>query len=171
PGDVIGLVNATALRVGDTLYAGKPAVRFPGLPQFAPAHFAVATPADLSKAKQFRKGIDQLGAEGVVQLLTSDLRGDGAPVLAAVGPMQFEVATHRMVHEFNAPVKLDRLPYSAVRKLGDSSQRALVDAGRRSEVLDRADGTELAVFEEEMSLRILLRRDISSSNKIGRAHV
>ncbi|KID32297.1 peptide chain release factor 3 [Prauserella rugosa] len=157
PGDVIGLVNATALRVGDTLYAGKPAVRFPGLPQFAPAHFAVATPADLSKAKQFRKGIDQLGAEGVVQLLTSDLRGDGAPVLAAVGPMQFEVATHRMEHEFNAPVKLDRLPYSAVRKLGDSSQRALVDAGRRSEVLDRADGTELAVFEDEMSLRILLR--------------
>lgn len=157
PGDVIGLVNATALRVGDTLYSGKPAVRFPGLPQFAPAHFAVATPSDLSKAKQFRKGIDQLGAEGVVQLLTSDLRGDGAPVLAAVGPMQFEVATHRMEHEFNAPVKLNRLPYSAVRKLGNSSQRNIVDAGRRSEVLDRADGTELAVFEDEMSLRILLR--------------
>ncbi|MCR3720090.1 MULTISPECIES: peptide chain release factor 3 [Prauserella salsuginis group] len=157
PGDVIGLVNATALRVGDTLYSGKPAVRFPGLPQFAPAHFAVATPSDLSKAKQFRKGIDQLAAEGVVQLLTSDLRGEGAPVLAAVGPMQFEVATHRMEHEFNAPVKLDRLSYSAVRKLGDSSQRGIVDAGRRSEVLDRADGTELAVFEDEMSMRILLR--------------
>ncbi|WP_253865271.1 peptide chain release factor 3 [Prauserella halophila] len=157
PGDVVGLVNATALRVGDTLYSGKPAVRFPGLPQFAPAHFAVATPSDLSKAKQFRKGVDQLGAEGVVQLLTSDLRGDGAPVLAAVGPMQFEVASHRLEHEFSCPVKLDRLPYSAVRKLGDSSQRKIVDAGRRSEVLDRADGTELAVFEDEMSLRILLR--------------
>ncbi|MCP2253830.1 peptide chain release factor 3 [Prauserella aidingensis] len=158
PGDVIGLVNATALRVGDTLYSGKPAVRFPGLPQFAPAHFAVAQPADLSRSKQFRKGVDQLAAEGVVQLLRSDLRGDASPVFAAVGPMQFEVASHRLEHEFSCPAVLDRLPYSAVRKLGDSSQRSIVDAGRRSEVLDRADGTELALFEDEMSMRVMLRQ-------------
>ncbi|WP_298176770.1 peptide chain release factor 3 [Saccharomonospora sp.] len=158
PGDVIGLVNASALRVGDTLYSGRPAVRFPGLPSFAPAHFAVARPADLSKSKQFRKGVEQLGSEGVVQILTSDLRGDAAPVFAAVGPMQFEVAAHRMEHEFNSPVKLDRLPYSTVRRLVDPAQRALVDAGRSSEVLTRADGTDLALFADDMSMRILLRR-------------
>ncbi|TLW93586.1 peptide chain release factor 3 [Saccharomonospora piscinae] len=158
PGDVVGLVNATALRVGDTLYAGKPAVRFPGLPSFAPAHFAVARPADLSKAKQFRKGVEQLSSEGVVQVLTSDLRGDAAPVFAAVGPMQFEVAAHRMRHEFHSPVKLDRLPYSTVRRLGDPAQRALVDAGRSSEVLTRADGTDLALFEDDISMRVLQRR-------------
>ncbi|EHR59223.1 peptide chain release factor 3 [Saccharomonospora cyanea] len=158
PGDVIGLVNASALRVGDTLYAGKPAVRFPGLPSFAPAHFAVARPSDLSKAKQFRKGVEQLSSEGVVQLLTSDLRGDAAPVFAAVGPMQFEVAAHRMEYEFNSPVKLDRLPYSTVRRLADPAQRALVDAGRNSEVLTRADGTDLALFADDMSMRLLLRR-------------
>ncbi|EIE97223.1 peptide chain release factor 3 [Saccharomonospora glauca K62] len=158
PGDVIGLVNASALRVGDTLYSGKPAVRFPGLPSFAPAHFAVARPADLSKAKQFRKGVEQLSSEGVVQLLTSDSRGDAAPVFAAVGPMQFEVAAHRMEHEFNSPVKLDRLPYSTVRRLVDPAQRALVDAGRNSEVLTRADGTDLALFVDDMSMRLLLRR-------------
>ncbi|MEU6641235.1 peptide chain release factor 3 [Saccharomonospora sp. NPDC046836] len=158
PGDVIGLVNASALRVGDTLYAGKPAVRFPGLPSFAPAHFAVARPADLSRAKQFRKGVDQLASEGVVQLLKSDLRGDAAPVFAAVGPMQFEVAAHRLEHEFSVRVRLDRLPYSAVRRLGDPAQRALVDSGRRSEVLTRSDGADLALFEDEMAMRILLRQ-------------
>ncbi|MEU3273926.1 peptide chain release factor 3 [Saccharomonospora sp. NPDC006951] len=158
PGDVIGLVNASALRVGDTLYSGKPAVRFPGLPSFAPAFFAVARPADLSRAKQFRKGVEQLSSEGVVQLLRSDLRGDAAPVFAAVGPMQFEVAAHRLEHEFSSPVRLDRLSYSAVRKLGDSRQRNLVDSGRRSEVLTRTDGTELALFEDEMAMRILLRQ-------------
>ena len=47
--------------------------------------------------------------EGVVQVLRSDLRGDQAPVLAAVGPMQFEVVEHRMEHEFSAPVDLERL--------------------------------------------------------------
>jgi peptide chain release factor 3 len=52
PGDVIGLVNATALRVGDTLYLGDH-VEFPAIPQFAPEHFAVARAADTSRHKAF----------------------------------------------------------------------------------------------------------------------
>ena len=51
---------------------------------------------DPSKHKQFRRGIEQLEQESVVQVLRSDRRGDQAPVLAAVVPMQFEVATHPM---------------------------------------------------------------------------
>jgi peptide chain release factor 3 len=158
PGDVVGLVNATALRVGDTLHAGQPPVRFPGLPSFAPAYFAVAQPADLGRAKQFRKGVEQLGAEGVVQVLRSNQRGDATPVFAAVGPMQFEVASHRMASEFASPVRLEHLPYHAVRRLADPRQRSLVDSGRRSEVLTRVDGAELALFAEEMDLRLMLRR-------------
>ncbi|PRX49338.1 peptide chain release factor 3 (bRF-3) [Prauserella shujinwangii] len=158
PGDVIGLVNASALRVGDTLYADKPPVRFPGLPSFAPAHFATARPVDLSRAKQFRRGVEQLESEGVVQVLRSDLRGDAVPVFAAVGPMQFDVAAHRLEHEFGCTVRLDRLPYHTVRKLGDPAQRPLIDAGHRSEVLTRTDGTELALFDDDMALRILQRR-------------
>ena len=105
PGDVIGLVNAASLGIGDTLYVDEP-VRFPPLPSFAPEHFAVARAKDSGRYKQFRRGITQLEQEGVVQVLRSELRGDQAPVLAAVGPMQFEVATHRMTHEFNAPIHL-----------------------------------------------------------------
>src|SRR5690606_2437294 len=41
PGDVIALVNAQSLRVGDTLYEG-PKVEFPPIPSFAPEHFVVA---------------------------------------------------------------------------------------------------------------------------------
>ncbi|WET76940.1 peptide chain release factor 3 [Amycolatopsis sp. QT-25] len=157
PGDVIGLVNATALRVGDTLYSGKPAVRFPGLPSFAPAHFAVARPTDLGRAKQFRKGVEQLGAEGVVQVLRSDLRGDAAPVFAAVGPMQFEVAAHRMDAEFGSPIRLEHLSYQVARRLADPSQRALVDKGRNSEILTRLDGADLALFADELALRLMVR--------------
>jgi peptide chain release factor 3 len=157
PGDVIGLVNATALRVGDTLYSGKPPVRFPGLPSFAPAFFTVARPADLGRAKQFRKGIEQLGSEGVVQVLRSDRRGDAAPVLAAVGPLQFEVAAHRLDTEFGAPAALERLPYTVARRLDDHAQRTLVDTGRRSEVLTRTDGTDLALFIDQHALGVTLR--------------
>jgi peptide chain release factor 3 len=68
PGDIIGLVNAGDLRIGDTIYAGKK-VEFPGVPRFAPEVFASARPLDRSKIKQFRKGIEQLDQEGVVQVL------------------------------------------------------------------------------------------------------
>lgn len=75
-------------------------------------YFAVAGAADTGRFKQFRKGITQLEQEGVAQVLRSDLRGDAAPILAAVGPLQFEVASHRLEHEFGSPVRLERLAYS-----------------------------------------------------------
>jgi peptide chain release factor 3 len=157
PGDVVGLVNANALRVGDTLHSGKPPVRYPGLPSFAPSHFSVARPADLGRAKQFRKGIEQLGSEGVVQVLRSDRRGDAAPVLAAVGPMQFEVAAHRLDTEFGARAAFERLPYTIARRLDDPAQRNLIDSGRRGEVLTRADGTDLALFIDQHALGVTVR--------------
>jgi len=157
PGDVIGLINASALRVGDTLHAGKPAVRFPGLPSFAPEHFAVGRLTDLSRAKQFRKGVEQLAQEGVVQVLTSDRRGDGVPIFGAVGPMQFEVAVHRLLAEFGCVVKMDHLPYTLVRRMPDPKQRATVNLGNRGEFLTRADGAELVVFNDQTALNVTVR--------------
>src|SRR5690606_29040991 len=60
PGDIVGLVNASALRPGDTLHADGAPVAFPPIPSFAPEHFAVVRTADTSKGKQFRRGIEQL---------------------------------------------------------------------------------------------------------------
>ena len=88
PGDVVGLVNASELYVGDSLYSkdglrGSDAVTFPSIPAFPPELIATAYPRDLSRSKQFKKGLDQLAREGVVQILH---RGDDpTPVLAAVG--------------------------------------------------------------------------------------
>src|SRR4028119_79317 len=120
PGDVVGLVNASALHVGDTLYAQQP-VAFPPLTTFAPEHFAVVRSLETAKHKQFRRGIAQLESEGVVQVLRSDRRGEQAPVFAVVGPMQFEVASHRMEHEFSAPVHLEPLPYTLAIRTDEAS--------------------------------------------------
>jgi len=144
PGDVVGLVNASALRVGDSLYVDEPVV-FPPIPSFAPEHFAVCRAQDTGRYKQFRRGIEQLEQEGVVQVLRSERRGDQAPVLAAVGPMQFEVAEARMAGEFTAPVRLDRLDYTLARRTTSQWRRAL-DAESGVEVLERGDGELLALF-------------------------
>jgi peptide chain release factor 3 len=156
PGDVVGLVNAAALRVGDTLYVDEP-VAFPPIPSFAPEHFAVCRAVDSSRYKQFRRGIEQLEQEGTVQVLRSDLRGDQAPVLAAVGPMQFEVAEHRMANEFGAPVRLDRLDYSLAR-LTDARWAKVLDAESGVEVLERSsDGALLALLGGAWRLQRVLR--------------
>ncbi|CQD07822.1 peptide chain release factor 3 [Mycolicibacterium conceptionense] len=144
PGDVIGLANAAALRPGDTLYRDIPVV-YPPIPSFSPEHFAVARGTDPSKHKQFRKGIEQLEQEGVVQVLRSDKRGDQAPVFAAVGPMQFEVAAHRMATELSAPISLENLPYQVARVVRPEDAE-YVNKQVSCEVLTRTDGVMLVLF-------------------------
>ncbi len=156
PGDVIGLVNATALRPGDTLYADVP-VAYPPIPSFAPEHFAVVRCKDAGKYKQFRRGIDQLDTEGVVQVLSSDLRGDQAPVLAAVGPLQFDVVLHRLEHEFGARSELSHLDYEIARLTDEAGTEALKGA-RGAEVLTRRlDGALLALFADKWRLNAIQR--------------
>src|SRR5699024_4008170 len=151
PGDVVGLVNASALRVGDSLYLDKK-VEFPCIPTFSPEHFMVIRAKDSSKYKQFRRGIEQLDHEGVIQVLRSDLRGDQAPVLGAVGPMQFEVAEDRMNNEFNAPCSLERLNFSLARRTTAECVPTL-SRERSVEVLHRSDGELLALFSDRWRLQ------------------
>ncbi len=156
PGDVIGLVNAGSLRAGDTLYS-EDAVAFPPIPSFAPEHFASVRAQDVSRYKQFARGISQLEQEGVVQVLRSDLRSSQAPVLAAVGPMQFEVVEHRMGGEFSSPVRLDRLDYSVARRVQPQDVVAL-NGERGVEVLTRGDGALLALFTDIWRVRSVERQ-------------
>jgi peptide chain release factor 3 len=147
PGDVIGLVNATDVKVGDSLWLDEP-VTYPAIPSFAPEHFRVARVRDTSRFKQFRRGIAQLDEEGVVQVLRDADLGDQAPVLAAVGPMQFDVAVYRLENEFKAPVALEPTAFRLARRTDEASAAQL--AGMRGvRLLSRADGTLLALFESQ----------------------
>jgi peptide chain release factor 3 len=157
PGDIVGLVNAGALRPGDTLYAAD-AVEFPAIPSFAPEHFAVVRGADAGTFKQFRKGIEQLDSEGVIQVLSSDLRGDQAPVLAAVGPLQFEVVTDRLENEFRSPVNLEPLGYSIARRTDAEGAAALAGQSEVEVLRRRADGVLLAVFSTKWRLETVRRK-------------
>jgi peptide chain release factor 3 len=145
PGDVVALVNAAGVQVGDTLYVDQP-VAFARLPEFAPEHFHVVRVRDTGRFKQFRRGITQLDEEGVVQVLRHHDQGDRVPMLAAVGPMQLEVAAWRLEHEFGAPAELSVTRFSVARRTDPESERAL-QALPGVEVWARADGTRYALFE------------------------
>ena len=144
PGDVIGLVNASGLRVGDSLYAGNAAVVFPPIPAFPPELIAPAHPKDLSRAQQVKKGLAQMEQEGVVQILH---RGDDpTPILAAVGIMQFDVLSHRMANEFGAAISLSGPHERTVRRTDEETAASLLALGG-IDVLRRGDGVLLAVFQ------------------------
>ncbi len=155
PGDVFGLVNANELRVGDAIYSDD-AVEFPPLPAFAPEHFMRARVKDTAKFKQFRKGIAQLDEEGAIQVLREADVGDQAPILAAVGPMQFEVASFRLESEFGAPCELTSTRFSIARQT-DEESRAELRKMQGVDVLERSDGALFALFESKYWMdRVLL---------------
>lgn len=157
PGDIVGLVNANALAPGHTLYTGPP-VEFAPIPSFAPEHFAMLNVRSAGKYKQFRRAIDQLDTEGVVQVLRNDARGDASPVLAAVGPMQFEVVTARMQAEFGVETTLNNLGYSVARQT-DAASAAELNRQRGVEVFTRSDGVILALFSDKWRLQYIEREN------------
>lgn len=153
PGDIVGLVNAGTLAPGDTIYAGRK-VQYPPMPQFAPEHFRTLRAKSLGKYKQFRKALDQLAAEGVVQILKNDARGDAAPVMAAVGPMQFEVMMARMDNEYNVETIAEPVPYSVARRTTPETAAELTKQ-RGCEVFTRTDGELIALFGDKWRLQFI----------------
>ncbi len=153
PGDVIGLINTSGLQIGDTLHAGKP-IAFPALPRFAPEVFATARPLDSSKFKQYRRGLQQLDEEGVVQVLRDPDMGDADPILAAVGQLQFEVLAHRLAHEFNAPTEILNADYQAIRITDKESAPRLREIGG-IRILRRSDDALVALFQSRYRLQRL----------------
>jgi peptide chain release factor 3 len=114
PGDVVGIPNNGSLGIGDTLYVGEP-VRFAPMPHFPPEHFALLRNSDLSKQKQFTKGLHQLEKEGGVQVFYNVNAFKREPILAVVGQLQFDVVQARLEMEYNVPTELERLPHTLAR--------------------------------------------------------
>ena len=156
PGDIVGLINAGDLTIGDTLSA-KGNVQFPPIPTFAPEHFKQAYNRDTSRYKQFRRGMEQLDEEGVIQVLRHPDRGDQQPVLAAVGPLQYEVAMQRLESEYGAKLELQPTSFTVARRT-DAAGAAALTGVRGCEVYSRADGTRMALFQSVHRLEAA-RRD------------
>ena len=75
-------------------------------------------------------------------------------MLAAVGPLQFEVAAYRMEHEFNAPVTLEHLrlldgALRTTRRRADRSPRSSASRSSRA-----TDGEHLALFPDRWRVHL-----------------
>jgi peptide chain release factor 3 len=116
PGDVIGLVGHDSFGIGDTLTT-DPQILYNEIPRFTPEAFSYLHNPNTAKFKQFRQGLDQLLQEGVIQALYLHNSAVKTPLLAAVGPLQFEVAQFRLENEYGAISRLEPAPWTVVRWL------------------------------------------------------
>ncbi|MFP5332241.1 MAG: peptide chain release factor 3 [Acidimicrobiia bacterium] len=155
PGDIVGLVNATDLLIGDTLSVDG-SVLYPPIPTFAPEFFRVARNLDTTRYKQFRKGMTQLNEEGVIQILRTEEGGEREPILAAVGEMQYEVALHRLTNEFGAEVLFESTPWNVARRT-DAAGAAVLAPIRGVEVAHRSSGVPVALFTNRHRLEAVER--------------
>jgi len=151
-GDILGVWDGGALRIGDTLVAG-PAFEFEGVPRFSPEHFVVATLDDPMKRKQLKIGLDQLSEEGAVQLFYDRLRLSRDPILGAVGVLQFEIIQHRLQAEYGVAASLRALPYRYARWVTGTpfDPNRFERPGRMTAVLDVED-RPLILFDSDWAL-------------------
>jgi peptide chain release factor 3 len=114
PGDVIGLVGHPEFGIGDTL-TEDPAIAYDPLPQFAAESFAYLHHSSPAQFKRFRAGLDHLLQEGAVQSFQIPDSATRAPLLGAVGPLQFEVLQYRLETEYGATTRLEPTPWKNLR--------------------------------------------------------
>ena len=127
PGDVIGLVGHDGFGIGDTLTT-DPKILYKEIPRFTPESFSYLHNPNTAKYKQFRQGLDQLLQEGVIQALYLRNSSIKTPLLAAVGPLQFEVVQFRLESEYGAESRLESAPWSVVRWLPTDIKEDDLDA-------------------------------------------
>ena len=153
PGDVIGLFDTGALRIGDTLVQGSPPFAFAELPRFSPEIFARLRAKDALKRKQLQKGLEQLGQEGAIQVFAQRGLGEKDPILGAVGALQLEVLQYRLLHEYGAEIILERLPYAVARWVsGPGFDPASFEHETDALCVEDRDGNAIALFKSEWNL-------------------
>ena len=158
PGDIVGVVGGNGIGIGDTL-SEDPTIMYTEIPRFPPECFAYIHNPVPSNYKRFQTGLDQLIQEGLVHCFEIVGAARKLPLLAAVGPLQFDLVHYRLEAEYGATSRLENTPWKLARFVKD----APIDVSKNSYRMP--NGTELArdqngalfiLFPEEWNLNYFL---------------
>jgi peptide chain release factor 3 len=111
-GDIIGIPNHGQLRIGDALTEGE-ALRFTGIPSFAPELLQTVRAGDPMKAKHLEKALMQFAEEGAAKVFKPSV-GSGY-IVGVVGALQFDVLASRIEQEYALPVRFEPTQFTSAR--------------------------------------------------------
>ncbi len=154
PGDIIGIFDPGIFKIGDTLCEGNMRFKFEGIPIFPAEHFARISTVDSMKRKQFVKGINQLSEEGAIQVFRRPDSGMEAFIIGAVGVLQFEVLEHRLKHEYNVDLRLQKLSFKYARWLSSEvKDPKKLNLTSSTMIVEDNEGRIVLLFENDWSIR------------------
>jgi peptide chain release factor 3 len=160
PGDVVGIHDRGNLRIGDTLSADGE-LEFQGIPRFSPEHFARILIGDPMRRKQLDTGLQQLSEEGAAQVFYAESLTGPAPIVGAVGKLQFDVLLHRLEHEYGVSARLEPMSYRFARWVEgpmDEVERVAGGGYGRTLVYDSKQ-KPLILFDSEWTMRNTIERE------------
>ncbi|HUR80689.1 MAG TPA: peptide chain release factor 3 [Thermoanaerobaculia bacterium] len=153
PGDVIGFVNPGLFQIGDAVSSSGEPVEFDRIPRFSPEHFATLRAKQVTRQKQFQKGLEQLEEEGAMQVFVvhDGLRSE--PILAVVGELQFDVLASRLETEYGVETSMTSLPYKLARWVDrDVDDVARMTLPSRARVATDRNGHAVVLFTSDWEL-------------------
>jgi peptide chain release factor 3 len=123
-GDIIGLHNHGTIRIGDTFTQGE-ALKFTGIPNFAPELFRLVRLRDPLKSKALIKGLIELSEEGATQVFRP--LNSNQLILGAVGVLQFDVVAHRLRHEYKVDCVYEAVSVSCARWVYAEDEKVMTE--------------------------------------------
>ena len=158
PGDVVGIVGKDVFAIGDTL-TDDPTIEYDEIPRFAPECFATIENPKPSDFKRFRKGLDQLLQEGVIQRYALKDSVSAATLLGAVGPLQFEIVKYRLESEYGAGSRVESAPWTLTRWLAPGTPTVDLTLPQGVRMAVDGGGQEVLLFPNDWSLQYFLDRN------------
>ena len=128
-GDIIGLHNHGTIQIGDTFTGGE-ALKFTGIPHFAPELFRRIRLKDPLKLKQLQKGLQQLSEEGSTQVFFPINNTD--IIVGAVGVLQFEVVAYRLKDEYKVEAIYENVNVNTARWIESDDDKKLEELKRKA---------------------------------------
>jgi peptide chain release factor 3 len=110
------------------------------------------------KSKQLQKGLQELGEEGAIQVLTA--RQGAQTLLGAVGRLQFEIVAHRLSAEYNVDAVYENVDIFTARWLTfpDDATRRKFERDEAASMGVDVDGNPVFLSGNKYNLKLTLER-------------
>mgnify|MGYP002781451883 FL=1 len=124
--------------------------------------------ADPMRRKQLDTGLKQLSEEGAAQVFFTEpdakLGSGPAPIVGAIGQLQFDVMLFRLETEYGAPAKLESIGYGHPRWVtGDPKEIARVGSGHGRLLVYDIKGQPMILFADRWAMRSCLEKETKVS--------
>src|SRR3546814_920331 len=128
------------------------AIRFTGLPSFAPEILRRVRLGDPTKTKQLRNALNDLAEEGITQVFRPMIGSNW--IVGVVGQLQLEVLISRLWAEYNVNAGFEPSPWETARWIAaddEAKLKAFIEE-KRSAIAEDRDGAPVFMAKDTWEL-------------------